>query len=138
VSKRRAVHGPGKTREEMVREARVAYQRRDEELAKRRREVGINGVAGERSVRRGERNWWEISGVDGTVDLGAMSPVAEDISNPAEDIISTEEDSPANKDDLKKTETMHAKSGIDGDDHKLEGPFRTPLSKGHRSDGSST
>ncbi|KAF4636171.1 hypothetical protein G7Y89_g1921 [Cudoniella acicularis] len=37
VGKRRVViHGPGKTREEMVREAREAYRRRDEEIAQRR------------------------------------------------------------------------------------------------------
>jgi G protein-coupled receptor GPR1 len=80
VSERRKVHhGPGKTREEMVREARAAYQRRDREMAARRNDSSIpNGEA----TKKGERSWWETPGQD-----GAMSPVNEEISNPMEDVV---------------------------------------------------
>lgn len=82
MGKRRATHGPGKTREEMVREARAAYRRRDEELAQRRNQTDSVATVGE-LPRRGERSWWEAVGVD-----GAMSPVNEEISNPMEDVVS--------------------------------------------------
>jgi len=77
VSKRKVVHGPGKTRDEMIREARVAYRRRDEELAQRGIESGL-GPRAESVVRRGEREWWENSAEP------EISPVAEEISNPVE------------------------------------------------------
>ncbi|CZR63496.1 related to G protein-coupled receptor [Phialocephala subalpina] len=82
MGKPRGTHGPGKTREEMVREARAAYQRRDEELAQRRTLTDLSATAGE-SPRRGGRSWWESAGVD-----GAMSPVSEEVSNPMEDVVS--------------------------------------------------
>lgn len=75
LGKRGTVHGPGKSREEMVREARAAYQRRDVELAQRRNATDSLGPA--EGLRRGERSWWEAVGADGTV-----SPVSEEISNP--------------------------------------------------------
>jgi G protein-coupled receptor GPR1 len=81
-------HGPGKTREEMIREARDAYHRRDEELAERR--VGSTIIqrpeaAARRSAsRRGESHWWDRAGLDGSVDMGGMSPVFEE-RNPMED-----------------------------------------------------
>lgn len=76
--KRRKFHGPGKTREEMVREARAAYQRREEELTQRRLEAVRGARSGE---HRRDRSWWEAAGLD-----GAMSTVHEERSNPMEDI----------------------------------------------------
>jgi G protein-coupled receptor GPR1 len=75
--KRRKFHGPGKTRDEMVREARAAYQRREEELAQRT----LDAVQGTKSgENRRERSWLEAMGLD-----GAMSTVHEERSNPMED-----------------------------------------------------
>ena len=127
------MHGPGKTREEMVREARAAYKRRDEELAQRRSEVDGNGAAGERRGRRGERSWWEGAGVDGAADQGTMSPVPEEISNPMEEIVDFE--SPDGKPELKKIETTPSKQ-IDKEEEE-EDPFRTPSSKEHKKDETS-
>ncbi|KAE8447689.1 hypothetical protein EG329_010495 [Mollisiaceae sp. DMI_Dod_QoI] len=81
MGKSQPSHGPGKSREEMVREARAAYRRRDEELAQRRNQTDSIGPPGD-VPRRGERSWWEAVGVD-----GAMSPLNEDVSNPMEDVI---------------------------------------------------
>lgn len=80
--KRRVKAGPGKTREEMVREARAAYRRRDEEMAQRRSEAGIAGAL--QDPRRGERSWWEGAGQDGVMD---MTPAVE-VSNPIEAVVS--------------------------------------------------
>jgi G protein-coupled receptor GPR1 len=86
MGKRRVVPGPGKTREEMVREARAAYRRRDEELAQRKEQVEKGHAhAPTDATKRGERSWWEAAGIDGVVDT-SMSPVAEEVSNPMEDI----------------------------------------------------
>ncbi|TVY83600.1 G protein-coupled receptor GPR1 [Lachnellula suecica] len=79
ASQRRVVHGPGKTRGEIIREARVAYLRRDQEMAQQRTGA-VSGVHIESGVRRTDREWWE-SGND-----GAMSAVSEE-SNPIEDIV---------------------------------------------------
>ncbi|TGO66853.1 hypothetical protein BELL_0930g00020 [Botrytis elliptica] len=83
--KERQGHGPGKTRNEMAREARQAYKRRDQELAQRRFEAQAgNGVVMERG--RGDRSWWDVEGADrlGTVGVGAgvaaMTPVQEEFS----------------------------------------------------------
>ena len=80
VSKRRVVRGPGKSREEMVKEARSAYKRRDEEIAQRRVEAAASGANGEAGPRKVERSWWDASGFDGPVDKPAksMSPVTEE------------------------------------------------------------
>lgn len=67
--------GPGRTREEVVREARAAYLRREEELAERRSEVGHLEAA------RTERMWWDPV----EVDL-AMATVAEEAIDPMDDI----------------------------------------------------
>ena len=84
MGKRKVVHGPGKTREEMVREARAAYKRRDEEMAQRKEQVVRNNAdAPAEGARRGERSWWEAAGVDGGADT-SMSPFAEEASNPME------------------------------------------------------
>ncbi len=81
VGEGRTHHGPGKTRYEMVREARAAYQRRDEELAARRGvSLQLSAIA-RQPARKAERSWWETSGHDGT-----MSPVTEEPSNPMEDV----------------------------------------------------
>jgi G protein-coupled receptor GPR1 len=69
-------HGPGKSREEMVREARAAYQRRDVELAQQRNATDSIGEG----PGRGERSWWEVAGVDGTT-----SPMSEEVSDPMEE-----------------------------------------------------
>jgi G protein-coupled receptor GPR1 len=63
--RRKRRQGPGKTREEMVREARAAYKRREDELAQKRLEV-VQGV--QTGEHRRERTWWEIGGVDDAVD----------------------------------------------------------------------
>jgi hypothetical protein len=64
----------------MVREARAAYQRRDEELAQRKTQADFSTPHGD--FRRTERSWWEAAGLDGT-----MSPVAEEVSNPIEVVL---------------------------------------------------
>lgn len=76
--RRRKFYGPGKTREEMVREARAAYQRREQELAQRRLEAVQGARSGE--YTRG-RSWWEAAGLD-----GAMSTVHEERSNQMEEV----------------------------------------------------
>jgi G protein-coupled receptor GPR1 len=63
--------GPGRTRDEMAREASAAYRRREQELVERR------NTALE-TARRGERSWWENAGLDGP----GMSPLAEEVPNP--------------------------------------------------------
>lgn len=75
-------HGPGKTRQEMAREAKHAYRRRDQESQEisQRRTDSLNFEAPRR-----ERSWWDggVSDARGG-DLGAMSPVAEEVRNPLE------------------------------------------------------
>ncbi|KAG4030811.1 hypothetical protein MFRU_011g02630 [Monilinia fructicola] len=92
--KERQGHGPGKTRNEMAREARQAYKRRDEELAQRRFEAQTgSGIVGERG--RGDRSWWDVAGIDalGPVSVGVapgvtpMSPVQEEFFLPTDDEI---------------------------------------------------
>ena len=78
--KTKTTHGPGKTREEMVREARAAYKRRDEELAQRKTQANVSTP--HRDSQKTEKSWWEASGLDGT-----MSPVAEETLNPMEAVI---------------------------------------------------
>jgi len=82
VTKRRVVNGPGKTRDEMFREARAAYHRRDEEIAQQRIasvNTGSNGDA------RKERSWWEASGLDPII-----TPVMDNVANPIDDTIVAE------------------------------------------------
>ncbi|EPE24359.1 Family A G protein-coupled receptor-like protein [Glarea lozoyensis ATCC 20868] len=80
-------HGPGKTRQEMSREARDAYHRRDEELAERRGGATViqrpEATAHPSISQRGGSHWWDRPGLDGSVDMGGMSPVIEE-SNPIE------------------------------------------------------
>ncbi|TVY86891.1 G protein-coupled receptor [Lachnellula willkommii] len=89
ASKRKVDRGPGKTRGEMVREARVAYRRRDEELAQKQVEFGL-GSREDSTAPRILREWWEHSAETG------MSPVAEDISNPMEDIVRSDNSTSTN------------------------------------------
>lgn len=56
--KRRANVGPGKTNEEMVREARAAYQRRDEEIAQQQRALNRPPPG---SPKKAEKSWWETA-----------------------------------------------------------------------------
>ena len=62
--KRRSL-GPGKTRDEMVRDSRAAYKRREDELAQRK----IECVQGPQACeRRKERSWWEGAEINGATD----------------------------------------------------------------------
>ncbi|RDW80485.1 hypothetical protein BP5796_05183 [Coleophoma crateriformis] len=78
-------HGPGKTRQEMAREAMQAYRRRDEEMAERRRDSGNFEAARVKP----ERSWWDDRPADETPDLRLMSPVTEERSHPMEDALLT-------------------------------------------------
>ncbi|TVY35905.1 G protein-coupled receptor [Lachnellula occidentalis] len=89
ASKRKVVRGPGKTRGEMVREARVAYLRRDEELAQKQLESGL-GPREDSTAPRMLKEWWEHSAETG------MSPVAEDVSNPMEDSVRLDDSTSTN------------------------------------------
>jgi hypothetical protein len=64
----------------MVREARAAYKRRDEELAQRKTQANVSTP--HRDSQKTEKSWWEAAGLDGT-----MSPVAEETLNPMEAVI---------------------------------------------------
>lgn len=99
------MQGPGKTREEMVREARGAYRRRDAEIAQRRNQV--DGSVG--NQRRAE--WWEAVGLD-----GAISPVTEEVSNPMEEVIVFNERGFA--DGERNHEEANTKSSKDDNDEK--------------------
>ncbi|OWP06462.1 hypothetical protein B2J93_9235 [Marssonina coronariae] len=91
--KRRVRQGPGRTRDEAVREARAAYWRRDEELAQRRYEADRGTGTGQRDSARKERSeWWESIAVDGTI-----SPVGEEGANPMEEVILFDEEVFADK-----------------------------------------
>ncbi|KAG9246572.1 G protein-coupled glucose receptor regulating Gpa2-domain-containing protein [Calycina marina] len=79
-TKRRVVAGPGKTQDEMFREAQAAYHRRDEEIAQQRINYVNIGTTGD---TRKERSWWEASGLD-TI----MTPTVEDV-NPMDDVHTT-------------------------------------------------
>ncbi|KAE9371195.1 hypothetical protein N431DRAFT_409675 [Stipitochalara longipes BDJ] len=104
--KQRAVHGPGKTREEMVREARAAYKRRDEELAQRKEQAEkSNAHSPTETTKRGERSWWEATGIDGGADT-SMSPVAEEVSNPMEDVVVSSSDEESKKVDVDHSEDV--------------------------------
>lgn len=87
-------HGPGKTREEMVQEARAAYKRRDEELAQQRlgQEVVNTSNPAEEAVPKKQRTWWDLAAYDGL--LGMMSPVAEEGANPLDSIVTADHKSP--------------------------------------------
>ena len=74
----KVVAGPGRTKDEAVREARAAYRRRDEELAERRCESEQTGFF----TARGERMWWDGAGME-----TAMTPVSEELSNPMDNIL---------------------------------------------------
>ncbi|CAD6504646.1 BgTH12-00153 [Blumeria graminis f. sp. triticale] len=67
--------GPGKTRDEMVLEARAAYRRRDDEIAQRRNQVRVPGLRCGQS-RRLPRCWWDV---DRSGDAAAMSSMEEGI-----------------------------------------------------------
>lgn len=100
----------------MVREARAAYRRRDEEIQQRRDQAYSNGQAGitEPGARRAE--WWEsVVGVD-----GAMSPVREE-SNPLEregGIVFNEEAFSDGGNTLKGSETKASKASRELEDEK--------------------
>jgi G protein-coupled receptor GPR1 len=78
--RRRKFNGPGKTREEMVREARAAYQRREEELAQRRSEI-LQASPSRGPDQKREKSWWEASGLD-----GVMATATDERSNPMDEM----------------------------------------------------
>jgi G protein-coupled receptor GPR1 len=71
---------PGRNRDEVVREVRAAYQRRDEEMAERRSDASQAELAGDVTART-ERMWW-----DRHTGL-MMTPVSEEIANPMDDVL---------------------------------------------------
>ena len=73
-------HGPGKTRDEMVRDSRAAYYRREDEMAQRRFEAVHSAKSG--AYRRG-RNWWEVEGLNGPIDT-----VQQEVRDPDENVAS--------------------------------------------------
>ena len=77
--------GPGRSKDEVVREARAAYRRRDEELAERRSESEQSRDV----TARGGRMWWDGVGMD-----IAMTPVSEEATNPMDTILATHPLSP--------------------------------------------
>jgi G protein-coupled receptor GPR1 len=123
MGKRKVVHGPGKTREEMVREARAAYKRRDEEIAQRKEQVEKNHAdAPAEGTKRGERSWWEAAGVDGGVHT-SMSPLAEEVSNPMEDIaVSTPDE------DEEKLDAEHSEDIAAGRNQQIKWDLSEPVS----------
>jgi G protein-coupled receptor GPR1 len=63
----------------MVREARAAYRRRDEEMAiqqQRLESASLSGQILSGENRRTERSWWEVAGLD-----AGMSPLTEETPN---------------------------------------------------------
>jgi G protein-coupled receptor GPR1 len=133
MGKRRVVHGPGKTREEMVREARAAYRRRDEELAQRKEQVEKSHAdAPAEGTRRGERSWWEAAGIDGVVDT-SMSPVAEEVSNPMEDILV-----PSPDEETKKLDVGHSEDIVVGRSQQIKWDLSEPVSPVSGESSSST
>jgi G protein-coupled receptor GPR1 len=109
----------------MVREARAAYRRRDEEMAQQKKtQADTLQVEG---TRRGERSWWEAAGVAGVADL-SMSPVAEEVSNPMEDIIlSSVEEEKSKKFDICHTENAPRNQQIRWDTSEPVSPV-SPMS----------
>ncbi|KHJ35450.1 putative plasma membrane g protein coupled receptor [Erysiphe necator] len=65
--------GPGRTRDEMVREARAAYQRRDDELASRRNQLDESG--GKYEYPNPQRCWWDA---ERSGDFDIISSVEEE------------------------------------------------------------
>jgi G protein-coupled receptor GPR1 len=132
MGKRRVVHGPGKTREEMVREARSAYRRRDEELAQRKEQVEKSHAdAPAEGTKRGERSWWEAAGIDGVVDT-SMSPVAEEVSNPMENIVTPSDDG------TKKPDVGHSEDIAVGRNQQIKWDLSEPVSPVSGESSSST
>jgi G protein-coupled receptor GPR1 len=78
---------PGRTRDEVVREVRAAYRRRDEEMAERRSDVSQAELAGDVAART-ERMWWDChTGL-------MMTPVSEEITNPMNDVLTAHSSPP--------------------------------------------
>jgi G protein-coupled receptor GPR1 len=123
MGKRKLIHGPGKTREEMVREARAAYKRRDEEMAQRKEQVVRNNAdTPAEGARRGERSWWEAAGVDGGAET-SMSPMTEEVSNPMEDIAVS-----SSAEDKEKLDTEHSEDIAVARNQQIKWDLREPVS----------
>lgn len=77
----KAAPRPGRTKDEVVRETRAAYQRRNEEIAQRQSESEQP-----RSFNlRGDRMWWDAAGME-----TAMTPVFEEPVNPMDSILAAD------------------------------------------------
>jgi G protein-coupled receptor GPR1 len=130
--KRRVKAGPGKSREEMVREAKAAYRRRDQEMAQRRNEAGQAGP--ERDPGRVGRSWWESTGLNGPAE--EITPAVE-ISNPVEDILVQDRSAPDGETPVRQ-ERVHfdvpEEETIEGDGHIK----KTTSTEVHSSSSSST
>jgi G protein-coupled receptor GPR1 len=125
IAKRKMVNGPGKTREEMVREARAAYKRRDQELAQRKEQAEQSHAhTPTEAVKREERSWWDGTGIGGVVD-SSMSPVAEEVSNPMENIhvLSSDEEK-----GLKMSGEEHEENIFVGENQQIEWESSEPVS----------
>ncbi|CAG8961677.1 hypothetical protein HYFRA_00006215 [Hymenoscyphus fraxineus] len=75
----RANRGPGRTRAEMYQDSRVAYQRRDEEMAERLAGGDSAHLTKPATCHRRSGHWWDVPDFDGPVDGGGMRPVAEEL-----------------------------------------------------------
>lgn len=109
--KRTKISGPGKTSEEMVREARAAYRRRDEEMAQQRFKVGQALSTGSPGGRKVEKSWWEDSAQIEAL-VGEISPGLEQ-SNPM-DIAVTEDGSSTSPKKPSRPDKVHFKEPGDG------------------------
>jgi G protein-coupled receptor GPR1 len=89
MSENKTVYGPGRTRDEMVRDARAAYRRRDEELAERRTDASQTEQIGDDTTSGVEMAWWESMALDGTM----RNSVADELSKLRDDVVTTDSSS---------------------------------------------
>jgi G protein-coupled receptor GPR1 len=78
ASEVKAAPRPGRTKDEVVRETRAAYQRRNVEIAERQSETEQPRPFNV----RGDRMWWDAAGME-----TAMTPVFEEPVNPMDSIL---------------------------------------------------
>jgi G protein-coupled receptor GPR1 len=104
VRRKRRKREPGKTRDEMVRDSRAAYHRREEELAQRRL-VAVQGA--QSGGDRRDRSWWEAEGLDGPIET-----VQEESADPDEDVESNSRQSSDDETDLPSPEASEEKDEI--------------------------
>lgn len=111
VSKRRVVRGPGKTREEMVKEARSAYRRRDVEIAQRR-ERAVAATASRANgderpkTKRGDRSWWDDeTGLDGGAETRPATSEGKPLGENEESGSGDSRSHPGNNDSIPESES---------------------------------